>query len=147
MNWSSVFCMFGMALTRPSLTLQLTSGVDVFAHVCKQKALPRALRATIMTIFSHMIRDVLVFVKCDTIFSFFLEITTNSNFWLSHGSAATYWRYGWNFRKYIVLVLLEIYFSFQQWKNFENPFKNWQSYRQSLVYYFFGTQCIYRSEF
>jgi len=29
---------FGMALTRPSLTMQLTSGVDVSAHVCRQKA-------------------------------------------------------------------------------------------------------------
>jgi len=30
--------MFGMALTRPSLTMQVvTSGVDVFAHVCRQK--------------------------------------------------------------------------------------------------------------
>jgi len=31
MNW------IGMALTRPSLTMQLTSGVDVFAHVCGEK--------------------------------------------------------------------------------------------------------------
>jgi len=30
--------MFGMALTRPSLAMQLTSGVDVCAHVCEQKA-------------------------------------------------------------------------------------------------------------
>ena len=30
--------MVGMALTRPSLTMQLMSGVDVFAHVCEQKA-------------------------------------------------------------------------------------------------------------
>ena len=29
--------MFGMSLTRPSLTMQLTSGVDVFAHVWGQK--------------------------------------------------------------------------------------------------------------
>ena len=29
----SVFCMFGMTLTRPSLTMQLTTGTDVFAHV------------------------------------------------------------------------------------------------------------------
>jgi len=29
--------MFGMALTRPSLTMQLTSGMDVFAHVGRQK--------------------------------------------------------------------------------------------------------------
>jgi len=30
--------MLGMALTRPSFTMQLMSGVDVFAHVCGQKA-------------------------------------------------------------------------------------------------------------
>jgi len=30
--------MFGMTLTRPSLPMQLTSGVDVFVHVCGQKA-------------------------------------------------------------------------------------------------------------
>jgi len=29
--------MFGMTLTRPSLTMQLTSGMDVFVHVCGQK--------------------------------------------------------------------------------------------------------------
>ena len=38
MNWNSICCMFGMALTRPSLTMQLMSIVDVFAHVCGQKA-------------------------------------------------------------------------------------------------------------
>jgi len=38
MNWTSVCCMFGMALTRRSLTMQLTSGVGVFAHVCGQEA-------------------------------------------------------------------------------------------------------------
>jgi len=58
--------MFGMALTKPSLTLmQLTSGVDVFAHVFGQKA---TLRATIVTLFSHMTRHVSLFVKCDTTF-------------------------------------------------------------------------------
>jgi len=29
--------MFGATLTRPPLTMQLTSGVNVFAHVCGQK--------------------------------------------------------------------------------------------------------------
>ena len=33
---SSVCCMLGMELTRASLTMQLTSGVSVFAHVCEQ---------------------------------------------------------------------------------------------------------------
>jgi len=37
-NWSSIFCMFDMSVTRPSLTMQLTSGMDVFAHVCGQTA-------------------------------------------------------------------------------------------------------------
>ena len=37
-KWSSICCMFGMALTRPSLAMQLMSGVDVFAHVSGQKA-------------------------------------------------------------------------------------------------------------
>jgi len=41
----------------------------------------RTLRATIVTIFSHMTRDISLFVKCDIIFILFiLEITTNSNF-------------------------------------------------------------------
>jgi len=30
--------MFGMASTKPSLTMQLTNGTDVFAPVCGQKA-------------------------------------------------------------------------------------------------------------
>jgi len=38
MNWTSVCSMFGMASSRPCLTMQLTSGVGVFAHVCGQKA-------------------------------------------------------------------------------------------------------------
>jgi len=48
---------------RPSLTVQLMSGVDVFAHVCE--------RATVATICSHMTRDVSVFVICDTILDCF----------------------------------------------------------------------------
>jgi len=52
----------------------------------------RTLRATIVTIFSHMRRDVSVLCQ-QFLDSFFLEITTNSNFQISQGSAATYWRY------------------------------------------------------
>jgi len=51
--------MFGMAVTRPSLTMQLTSGMDVFARVCGQKADTSA---------NLMARGDSVFVKCDTIF-------------------------------------------------------------------------------
>jgi len=61
--------MFGMALTRPSLTVQLMSGMDVFAHVCGKR---RTLQTTIVTIFRHMTRDVSVFVECDTISRLFI---------------------------------------------------------------------------
>ena len=64
MNW----CTFGIRLTRPSLT----SGVDI-AHVCKHKADTRS------NYFDTRTRAISVFVKCDTIFKFFLVITTNLN--------------------------------------------------------------------
>ena len=37
MNWSSRCCIFGMALTTPSLTMQLMGGMGIFVHVCGQK--------------------------------------------------------------------------------------------------------------
>ena len=39
----------------------------------------------------------------------------------------------------IIWVLLEIYFSFQQWKNLENPLRIDKVIAMSLMYYFFGT--------
>jgi len=51
--------MFGMALTRPSLTMQLTSTMDVFAHACAK----RTLQATIVTVFSHMTTDMSVYCQ------------------------------------------------------------------------------------
>ena len=42
----------------------------------------------------------------------------------------------------IIWVLLEIYFSFQQWKNFENSLMIDKVVAMSLVYYFFGTQWL-----
>ena len=41
----------------------------------------------------------------------------------------------------IICILLEIYFSFQQWKKFKNPLRTDKVIAMSLVYYFFGTQC------
>ena len=93
----------------------------------------RTLRATIVTIFSHMTRDISVFVKCDTIFGlFFLEIIIPQ----FHSS---------NFRKVVrqhnegmvgSMVLSEIYLAFQQWNNFENPLRIDKVIAMSLVYYF-----------
>jgi len=37
----------------------------------------------------------------------------------------------------VIWVLLEIYFSFQQWKNFENPLTIDKVITMSLMYYFF----------
>ena len=42
----------------------------------------------------------------------------------------------------IIWIVLEIYFSFQQRKNFENPITIDNVIAMSLVYYFFGIQCI-----
>ena len=42
----------------------------------------------------------------------------------------------------IIWILLEMYFSFQQWKNFKNPLRIDKVIATSLVYYFFGTQCM-----
>ena len=42
-----------------------------------------------------------------------------------------------------IWVLLEIYLSFQQWKNRENPLRNDKVIAMSLVYYFLGAQCTY----
>ena len=40
-----------------------------------------------------------------------------------------------------IWVLLEIYLTFQQQKNFENPLRIYKVIAMSLVYYFFGNQC------
>jgi len=41
----------------------------------------------------------------------------------------------------IIWILLEIYFSLQQWQHFENPLRIDKVTAMSLVYYFFGRQC------
>jgi len=134
-NWSSVFCMFGMALTRPTLTMQLTSGVDIFAHVCASKR--RTLRATIVTIFSHVTRDVSVFVKCDTILDFFWKL---AQFHISKFRKVVR-QHAEGMMGIIIWVLLEIYLAFNQWNNFENTLSIDKVIAMSLGYYFFGTQC------
>ena len=113
---------FDMALTWPSFTIELTSGVDVFVHMCGQK---RTLRGTIVTIFSHTTRDVSVFVKCDTIFQFFfwkLPQIQTSKF------RKVVRRHNEGMVVGIIQVLLPIYFSFQQWNFFWKSVKNWESY-------------------
>ena len=108
MNWSSVCCMFGMALTRPSLTMQLTSGVGVLAHVGGQNT--DTLSNYILTLVSHMTRDVSVFVKCDTIYRCFLQLPQipTSNF------HKVVWQRTKGMVGSIIWILLKLYFSFQQ---------------------------------
>ena len=135
MNWSRVFCMFGMALTRRSLTMQLTSGMDVFAHVCEQK--PGTLSNYCDNIQPH---DKSHFCFCQMWHDFyivFLEIITISYFKISQGSAATYWRCGGKYYMSFVGNLL----GFQQWKNCENQLRIDKLIAISLVHHFFGTQC------
>ena len=124
--------MFVMALTRPSLTMQLTSGVDVFAHVCGQKA------DNLSKYFDNIQpyeRDVsVVFFQ---IWDKFLIVLFGNchKFELVNlqGSAATYWRYDGKYYTGLVgnLVL------FQWWKKFENPLSIEKVIDMNLVYYFF----------
>jgi len=95
------------------------------------------LRATIVTVFSHMTRDVSVFLSNVTRFLdcfFFWKLPQ------FHTS---------NFRKVVrqhtegmvgstMSVLLEIYLAFEQLKNFENQLRNDKVIAMSLVYYFLG---------
>jgi len=87
-----------------------------------------------VTVFSHMTRDVSVFVKCDTIFKIF--------FWKLPQFHTS------NFRKVvrqhtedmvgsIIWVLLEICVAFQQLKNFETLLRIEKVITMCLVYYFF----------
>ena len=140
MNWSSVFCMFGMALTRPSLTMQLKSGMDVFAHACWQKAdtssnycdniQPYDKRRLC---FCQMLHDF-------QIFFWKLPQFHTSNF------CRVVWQHTEVVMGSVILVLLEIYLAFQHWKNFENPLRIDNVIATSVVDYFFGTQCTHSPE-
>ena len=122
MNWSSVFCMFGMALTRPSLTMQLMSGVDV----CADKS---------RTLWQEMLQFLL---NVTQFYIGFLETIINLNFLLPRVSAATYWRYG---GKYYMVFVGNLLF-FPAVKEFRKFVKKWQSYRHEFgVLPFSGTQC------
>ena len=124
--------MFGMALTRPRHW-------QMGQWHGRLRACVRAKGRLRSTIFSHMTRDVSVFVKCVTIFRFFFKLPQ------FHTS---------NFRKVVrqhtegvvgstTLVLLEMYLAFQQWKNFENPLRIDKVIAMSSVCSFFGPPCIY----
>ena len=81
-----------------------------------------------------MTTDVTVFVKYVTISRLFLEITTISYFWLSQGSAATYWRYGGKYYMSFIVNLL----GFPAVKEFENPLRINKVIAMSLVGSFSG---------
>jgi len=96
----------------------------------------RTLRATIVTIFSHMTKDISVFfVKCGTILDcFFLKLPQfhTSKF------CKVLWQHTEVMVESIIWVLLEIYLAFRQCKNFENPLRIHKVIAMSLVYYFLG---------
>jgi len=125
--------MFGMALTRPRHWQWNWRVAWTSSRMSVGKR--QTLRATIVTIFSHMTRDISVFVKCVTIFRLF--------FWKLPQFHTS------DFRKVvrqhiegmmgsITWVLLEIYLAFHQWKNCENPSRIDKVIAMSLVCSFFG---------
>jgi len=71
-------------------------------------------------------------VKCDTIFIFFLKLT---QIWTSNFCKVV--RKQTEGRPMVEWILLEIYFSFQQWTIFENPLRIDKVIAMNLVYYIF----------
>jgi len=116
-NLSSIFCMIGMAWHWPDHHWQCNRRVAwTSSRKCASKR--RTLRATVVTIFSHMIRDVSVFVKCDAIFRLLfwkLPQIRTSKF------RKVVWQHTEGMVRSIIWILLEIYLSILQWKNFGNP--------------------------
>jgi len=109
------------------------SGMDVFVHVCGQKA----------DTSSNYCDNIQLHDKRQIWHNFYIVF-----FWKLPQIRTS------NFRKVvrqhtqgmvisIIRVLLAIYFSFQQWKNFENPLRINKVIAMSLVYYVFGSQCTY----
>ena len=124
MNWSSVFCMFDMALTRPSLTMQLTSSGDVFANVCGQEADTSSNYCDIID-WAIWQRGISVFVKCDTIFRFFfwkLPQIRSSKFY------KVMWKHTWMYGGMYYKGFVENLLLFPAVKNFWKSVNNSQSY-------------------
>jgi len=130
-NWSSIYDMFGMALTRPPLQWRCNGRVawasrtSKTCHHCEWQ-------------YSAIWREVSVFVKCDTTFRLLFcklpQIRTSN----VRKSAATFWRYG---GKYYMGFVGNLVF-FRAVKNFENPLRI-DSYRYEFgLPLFFGTQRI-----
>jgi len=134
-NWRIIFCMFGMALTRPPLTMELTSGVDVFANVCEQKADTSSNHCDNVQPY-----DKRRFSFCQMWHNFyivFLKITTNSNFFQK-----VLWQYTERMWEVLYGFCWKFTSVYSSWKNFENSLRIDQVIAMSLVYYFFGTRCI-----
>jgi len=152
-TWSSVCCMFGMALTRPSSTMQLKSGVDVFAHVCHgidQTIIDNAIEEwrgclcacvpakgrcfeQLLWQYFAIWRDVSVFDKCDDFLDFFV--------YYHKFKLLTLARYCGNLLKVWWELLYETFgrlLFFPSVKEFWISIKNWQSYRHEFDVLLFG---------
>ena len=105
------------------------------SSLCADKR--QTLQSTIVTIFSDMTTDVAVFLKCESIIRLFffwkLPQIWTSNFL----KVVQQYTEGMVGSIIPVWVLLEIYLSFQHWKNFENPLRTDKVIAMSSVYYFF----------
>jgi len=96
-------------------------------RMCADKR--RTLRATIVTIFSHMTRGVSFLSNMtrflDCFFGNYHDFQT-SNF------RKVVWQHTEGTVRSIIWILLEIYLAFQQWTNFENPLRIYKSYRHKF---------------
>ena len=116
-----------MAFIWPSLTMQLTSGVDVFAHVCGQKADISSNCYDIIQLHDKRrfsLSNVTQLLDC----FFFENYHKFEHLTFAKYSAAMYWNCGGNYYMSFVGNLL----LFPAVKEFWKPIKKWQSYRHEF---------------
>jgi len=86
--------MLGVGWTTASLTMQLTSGVSVFAYVWEQMLDTFSNFCDNNNIYSAIWMKLSFFDKYGTIFNFILQLYDKFELLNSKGSAATYFRCG-----------------------------------------------------
>jgi len=100
--------------------------MDVFAHVCGQKADTSSNYCDNIQPYD---KRRFFFVKYDTIFRLFFG---NYHDFQTSNFRKVVWQHTEGTVRSIIWILLEIYLAFQQWTNFENPLRIYKSYRHKF---------------
>ena len=136
MNWSNVCCMFGIELAwHAPLTMQLTSGVDVFARVCGQEADTSSNYCDITQPYDKM-----RFSFCQMWHDFFNFFGKLPQIWTNFLKAVRQRCVCGGMVRSIIWFRWE-FSSLPAVREFWKSVKNWQNYYHEFGVLLFGTQC------